>query len=126
MPGERRSYVLVDADLETETLIRSARSNRFPISDPREDDFVPGERRPGLRESISALRAGARILVDRPHLAALAVVRRNPRSRLLTRPGPGTSSLQVWTLREIDRRFRLRTVARDPSGRLVVVELAPR
>lgn len=125
MPGEERSAVLVKPDLTVEALMRTGRSNRLALGNPREDDFTLDQRAPGVERAVAALRPGDRLLVDDGVLAALSQVRRDPSSPLLRRAGPLTSALQVRAIVDIDRRFRLRPVRRDPSG-LTVMRLAPR
>jgi hypothetical protein len=126
LPGERRSVVLIQPNMITEVLMRSGRSNRLPLADPIEDGFVEAERRPGLREAAAGLEAGDRVLLDDAALLGLAVVRRDPESELLDQvvPGAPTAPLELYALREIDRRFQLRPVARRDG--FVVVELEPR
>ena len=125
MPGERRSVVLVEPDLTVEILIRRNRANALPISNPREDDFTFEERLPGILEAVPTLRPGRRMLVDASALAALATVRRDPGSSLLTRGGATTSALALQALNAIDRRFSLRLVERGGGG-LAVLELGRR
>jgi len=63
--------------------------------------------------------------VDASALAALATVRRDPGSSLLTRGGATTSALALQALNAIDRRFSLRLVERGGGG-LAVLELGRR
>ena len=125
MPGERKSVVLVEPDLTVEILLRRGRANALPLSDPREDDFTPDQRLPGLLDAVADLRPGRRLLVDGPALAALTAVRRDPRSLLLRLPGARTAGLEVQALTALDRRFRFRVVERGAGG-LVVLELERR
>jgi hypothetical protein len=133
MPGERRTLVLIQPSMITEVLMSSGRSNRLPLADPFEDGFVESERRPGLRRAVAELEEGERLLLDDAALAGLAAVKRDPGSRLLDdpsrplegiQPGAPTAQLQLYTLLGIDRRFRMRTVARRDG--FVVVELRAR
>lgn len=125
MPGQRRPVVLVEPDLTTEILMRSRRSNRLPLADPREDDFTPVQRLPGLRKAVADLRPGDRILTAQPVLAGLVAVKADPASPLLRRPSSATSTLQLSTLLMLERRFRLKPIYRGRDG-YVVAELAPR
>jgi hypothetical protein len=132
MPGERRSAVLVKPDLGTEVLLRSGRANRLPLADPWEDSFVVGQRMPALREAIARLTAGDRMLLDRGILAWRARLRAHPQENPIGRIEAAraalrtsTAPLQAWAIGQIDRRFPMRVVRRDPTG-LVVVELARR
>ena len=139
MPGPR-PIVLTDPDLTTEILIRSGRTNRLPLGDAWEDSFVPGQRLPGLRATIDGLRPGDRILTEPEALAALARLRRHPgidplrASNTVLYPGVPVgilpargelARLQLWALRRIGERFRLRRIS-PPNGELTVVELEPR
>jgi hypothetical protein len=122
MPGERRSLVLVQPDLSIEILMRSHRGNELPIGDAWEDSFVPGQRRPVLRRAVTALRSGARMLVDTRLLAA---ARSGAGVNQIAAPGSDAARLQLYTLEEIGTRFGLRALHRDAAG-FVVVELTPR
>ena len=64
------------------------------------------------------------MLLDRPARQVLAALRADPSRDVLAAPG-SLAPLQKWALERIDRRFRLRTVARGP-GDFTVVELAQR
>jgi hypothetical protein len=127
MPGERHTLVLIKPSRTTETLMRSGRANRLPLAQPVGDGFVREERMPLLRDAVAELKAGDRVLLEKAQLDALAKVRANPTSKLLERLGPGaaTAPLQVFTLQQIDRRFRLRRLYSDRDG-FTVAELAPR
>jgi hypothetical protein len=132
MPGERRSVVLVKPDLGTEVLLRSSRANRLPIADPWEDSFVVAQRLPALRKAIASLRPGDRLLLDRGILAWRARLHAHPRANPIERIEAAraalrtsTAPLQAWAIGEIDRRFLMRAVRRDPTG-LVVVALTAR
>jgi len=125
MPG-RHIPVLVDPDLGIEILIRSGRANELPFGDPWEDSFVPDERIPELRAAVADLRPGDQLLTDEVALKLLPTLRTPQSSGLF----PGASAgrlapLQIWALRWIDRRFKLRPVHRGDGG-LVVVRLLPR
>ena len=126
LPGERRSLVLIRPDIITEVLMRSERSNRLPLADPIEDGFTLEERQPGLRAAAAELEEGDRMLLDDAALLGLAAVKANPGSDLLEQPVPGaaTAPLELYALREIDRRFVMRPVARADG--YVVVELEAR
>ncbi len=125
MPGERHSVVLVEPNLSVEVLTRRKRANALPLSNPREDDFTFDQRLPGLLDAVRELRPGRRLLIDAGALSALAELRRNPRSRVRNQGTATVSILQARALEAIDRRFRLRPVARG-SGGLAVAELLDR
>jgi hypothetical protein len=128
MPGERRSLVLVKPDLDTEILMHSARSNALPLPDAIEDSFVGAHKFPLLRRAVVGLQPGRRMLLDRAQLAGLAALKRDPVSApsLTQVPSLGTPTtpLQVRTLAEIDKRFRLSPL--HAEGSFVVVELEAR
>ncbi len=126
-PGEERSLVLVGPDLRTEVLMRAGRASRLPMGAPIGDEYARYDRPRRIREAVAKLEAGDRVLVDAPALLALAQVRNSPRSLLLTNltPASKTSPLQVFALKEIDKRFRLRPIHRS-GKRLIMVELEPR
>lgn len=125
MPGERRSLVITEPNLSVEILIRRQRANVLPISNPREDDFTPNERLPGVLDAVRRLKPGRRILLDTGALATLQAIRRDPRAVVL-RQGDGRVALvQARALQAINRRFRLRLVRRGGAG-LAVFELMRR
>lgn len=138
MPGQRDSLVLVTPDLATEILIRAERGNELPIAAPWGDSFIAPERLPSLSAAVTSLRAGDRMLIDRPALKRFKRLREQPSI------GPPTSDsaardfaqvpvlaplplapLQTWALKLIGDRFNLRTVDRGASG-LMIVGLVPR
>ena len=142
MPGQRRVPVLIKPGLQTEVLMRSERVNAIPIGEPWEDGFVAGTRLPGIREAVEGMRPGQRILLDQGTLQALGAVRSNPgldpfdfkspaaspapgSPTGTSSPGSPTAPIQVYALKEIDRRFAVRVVDRGPGG-FVVAELQPR
>jgi hypothetical protein len=127
MPNERRIPVLVRPSLATETLVSSGRANGLQIANPVADSWVKDAREPFVRDAVSELKQGDRLLLDKGLLAALAEVRTDPTSKLLKQVpvGAATAPLQVFALRRIDERFRLRTIRTDSEG-FVVVELVPR
>ncbi len=127
MPGQRRVLVLAEPSLSTEILVRSGRANRFFLGDPLDYDFVAESRGPGLRETVSELRSGERLLVDSDALAVLGSSdRRRSNDEAPKRPivGSSLSRLQVFTLGLIDERFRLRPVG--GADAMVVFELERR
>ena len=126
MPGEDESVVLVQPNMITEVLMRSERSNRLPLSNPVKDGFAEDATRPGLLEAAAQLEPGTRMLLDESALRGLRTIRGNPRHELLNviAPGAPTTPLELQALREIDRRFVLRPVARADG--FVVVELERR
>lgn len=127
LPGERRSVVLAQPNLATETLIRSERANRLPLADPWEDSFVADERVPALRDAVAELQPGDRVLLDDGMLAALDALREQPGADPLRPSVPGSPSapVQLFALSELAERFRLRTIHRSSEG-FVVVELERR
>jgi hypothetical protein len=127
LPGESRTLVLVRPSLATETLIRSGRANRLWLASPVGDSWVMDARKPFVADAVADLKRGDRLLLDKGLLAALAEVRADPRSTLLKQVpvGAATAPLQVFALRRIDERFRLRRIRADREG-FVVVELVPR
>ncbi|MFN8161879.1 MAG: hypothetical protein U0R52_12640 [Solirubrobacterales bacterium] len=140
MPGEDRSLVLVTPYLDTEVLVRSGRGNVLPLAASWGDSFVPSVRLPDLRRAVAGLHAGRRMLTDREALRALALLRRHPGIDPLTyssaaasadpstsavNPATSMAPLQLWALKAIGERFRLRPIARDELG-FEVVELVGR
>jgi len=122
LPGERRSVVLAQPNLATETLMRSGRANELPLADAWEDSFVAQDRAPAVRNAVDSLQPGRRVLFDRGMLLALAAVRANPNIDL-SRPtvqGSPVAPLQLVALEELDRRFRLRAIRRGGDGWTVV------
>ena len=126
-PGSGRALILTLPDLAVEILVRSERGSVLALGDPLEDSFVAAERLPGLRESVAELRAGDRLLIDRPSLRAFAALKARPSLDPLA--GIGRSGepapLQKWALRAIGERFRLQTLERTAEG-LAIVRLVPR
>jgi hypothetical protein len=142
MPGERRVPVLIRPGLLTEVLMRSGRANLIPIAEPWEDGFVAHTRVDSIDAAIADMRPGQRVLLDAGMLRALDAIRRDPGLdpfRLTvaaaspapgspsgkSEPGSPTAPIQVYALKELNRRFALRIVARGPGG-FVVAELAGR
>ena len=128
MPGERRSLVLLKPGLDIETLMHSGRSNDLPLPNAIQYSFVGSSKFPMLRDAASDLVPGRRLLVDQGQLDGLARFREDPSSLgPLTQVPPGgtlTTPLQVRTLAEIEKRFRLRPLY-DRNG-FAVVELQAR
>lgn len=131
MPDEERSLVLTSADLGVEALVRSGRANLLPLADPWEDSLVPYQHLDALRETVTELEPGRRMLIDEQAGNVFAALRAEPSRDPIVNPlgtttivPIGLSSLQQWALREIGERFRLRTVT--DGGDLRVVELVPR
>jgi hypothetical protein len=127
LPGERRSVVLAQPNVATETLIRSERANRLPLADPWEDSFVADERTAALRDAVAQLQPGDRALLDLGMLAELEALRERAGGDPLRPSAPGSPSapVQRFALNEMDKRFTLRTVHRSGEG-FVVVELERR
>jgi hypothetical protein len=65
------------------------------------------------------------MLLDAPARQVLAALRAQPSRDVLARPEGALAPLQQWALQRIDRRFRLRPVARTARG-FTVVALRPR
>jgi len=127
LPGERRSVVLAQPNLATETLMRSGRANELPLADAWEDSFVAQDRAPAVRDAVDSLQPGRRVLFDKGMLLELAAVRANPTIDL-SRPtvqGSPVAPLQLVALDELNRRFRLRTIRRGGDG-WTVMELGRR
>ena len=125
MPGERESLLMVSPEVGIEILIRSGRADRLFLGDPWEASFVAAEELPGLRAAVDSLRQGQRMLLDERARQVLATLRAQPSRDTLAHPLPLLAPLQQWALQRIDRRFRLRPVARAPHG-FTVVALSPR
>ena len=125
MPGERDSLVMVSPDLGLEILLRSGRADKLFLGDAWEASFVAPEELPGVRAAVDALRPPERMLLDRPARQVLATLRAQPSRDTLAHPLPTLAPLQQWALQRIDRRFRLRLVARA-ARELTVVELSRR
>ncbi len=121
LPGEQRSLVMTAPDVGLEILVRSGRVNRLFLGDPQETSFVAGERLPDLRRQLASLRPGERMLLDASGLAALRALAAFPTADPLKLPLAGIAPLQVWALRQISRRFRLRTVARAQGFTVVAL-----
>ena len=107
---------MVQPDLGIEILLRSGRADRLLLGDPWEASFAGAEELPQLRAAVDALRPGDRMLLDRPARQVLAALRADPSRDVLAAPGSVLAPLQEWALQRIDRRFRLRPVARGPRG----------
>jgi hypothetical protein len=121
MPDEHESVVLTSADTSVETLMRTHRASEIPLSDPWEDSLVPRLHEAEVTSAVAELQPGRRILIDSAARDALRTGQESSASLVPT----GITSLQLLALREIDRRFALKTIARSPSG-IEVVELRPR
>ena len=65
------------------------------------------------------------MLLDKSSARVLAELRAHPSRDVIAHPDPALAPLQQWALQRIDRRFRLRPVARS-SGGFTVVTLVPR
>lgn len=131
MPNERRSLVLTSADLGIEVLVRAGRANVLFLADPWEDSLVPEQHVGSVTDSIAALEAGQRMLVDEGGLEVFAELRRDSGRDPIEDPVGsvgivpiGLANLQQLALQEIGRRFSLRPIA-EKAG-LSVVELVPR
>jgi hypothetical protein len=122
----RRVIILLPTvpDLGTEILIRSHRSNRLPIGDPKADGLVPSVWLPRVRAALRSIRPGQRILIDDEALNAIRELR-NPAVDPLKAPVDGGGVEAEWILRYLDQRFEIRPITRAPDG-LIVAELARR
>ncbi len=126
VPGRKALIVLPLApDLGVEILMRGGRTNSMFIGDPVDDSLVPSLWMEKLTAQVRQLRPGQRLLIDRDALTVLARLRANPSIQPQKHPIDGGNQELEWLLREIDRRFRLQPIYRDPDG-LIVAELAPR
>jgi hypothetical protein len=126
MPGKRVLIVLPTVpDLGTEILMRSRKANAMFLGDPKADTLVPAVWLPRVRRSLAQLRPGTRLLTNGRALDVLATLRANPSiDPLKHNVASGVGELE-WILLQIDRRFALRPVYRDPDG-LIVAELSVR
>ena len=124
----RKAIVLLpeSPDLGTEILMRSERSNLFFIGDPKADGFIDASAWTGrIGHELAALHAGQRLLTDAAGLAVVRRLRGRPDDYAIT-PGLGLLNPQLdWILHQLDKRFLLVAIDRDPSG-LIVVSLAAR
>ena len=111
--------------LSVEILMRGNRTNAMFIADPVDDSLVPSLWMAKLTAQVRHLQAGQRLLIDRGALTVLDGLRAHPNVDPARHPIDGGNQELEWLLREIDRRFRLRPVYRDPDG-LIVAELSPR
>ena len=93
--------------------------------DPVDDSLVPSLWMAKLTAQVRHLQAGQRLLIDRGALTVLDGLRAHPNVDPARHPIDGGNQELEWLLREIDRRFGLRPVYRDPDG-LIVAELSPR
>jgi hypothetical protein len=129
MPGQDHVPIIVPPDLETEILLRSGRANALALGFAREDSFAPSRRLPGLRQSVSELEPGERLLLDDSSLRVFDAYRAHPSSDPYANPAApklyGTlSPLQESALQQIGERFDLRIIRRDKG--FVVAALRPR
>jgi hypothetical protein len=128
MPGQQRVVMVVKPDLATEILVRSGRSNELPFSNPLEDSFVGSRELPALQQAVDDLQPGERMLTQRGALKVLAALRAQPSRDVLTDPihvAEGFTPQQEWVLQRMAERFRLRVIAHDPQG-FLVVSFSPR
>jgi hypothetical protein len=125
MPAKRALILLPTlSDLGLEVLMRSGRANALPIGDPKADSLVESVWLPRMRVAVARLRVGERMLIDRTALQVVAAMRNPAIDPLQARIDHGQTEVE-WILHQIDGRFRIRLIARDPSG-LVVAQLASR
>jgi hypothetical protein len=117
-------------DLATEILMRSGRSNKLPIGDPKADSYVPSLRIPDLRRAVAKLRPGQLVLMNRSAQQVVAALRSNPSLDPLdplsrNKAIYGRWGIENWVLQHIDQRFELQPIYQDGQG-FVVAELVPR
>lgn len=132
MPGEAKPLVLTSADLGVEILVRAQRANELPLSDPWEDTLVAQQHLASLGVTIVGLEPGRRMLIDGPAGRIFGELRAQPARAPLTDPITSLNGepievapLQEWVLKEIGKRYELRTIATGEQG-LRVVELVER
>jgi len=104
-PGRRPALVLVDSDLQVETLMRTDRINALPISVPLSDTLVFDDSWPRVARAVDRLPPGTVLITQ-------------------TR-ATGFLPLQLRALGRIRSRFDLRVLERGPSG-LAAFRLVPR
>jgi hypothetical protein len=121
MPDEHESVVLAAPDLTVEALLRTDRINAIPLSDPWEDSLVADLHTSAVENAVAELEPGRRMLIDRNSSTFLGELGQNPNSFVSS----GLAPLEITALREIAERFRLKRIARVPSG-VEVVELRGR
>jgi hypothetical protein len=126
VPGKRALILLPTVpDLGVEILMRSGRVNSMFIADPVDDSLVPSLWMQKLSADVARLRAGERLLIDRSALRIVADLRAHPSIDPAAHPIGGGDQEEDWLLREIDRRFQIWPIYRDPDG-LIVAELVSR
>jgi hypothetical protein len=125
-PGRRVVILLpIKVDLSIEILMRSGKANRLFLADANQDTFVPSVWKGKVSRGIAQLRRGQRLLIDRTALTIAATLHAHPRIDPLQHPiGAGNPEIE-WILGRIDRRFRLRPIARGSAG-FVVAKLVRR
>ena len=125
-PGTHAIVVLPTApDLGVEILMRARRANALFIADPVDDSLVPALWMSRLKTQVAKLRPGQRLLIDTGAEMVLAGLRTTPSIDPVVHPIAGGNQQLEWLLRELDRRFRIVPIYRDPDG-LIVAELASR
>jgi hypothetical protein len=126
VPGRRVVILLpTGVDLAIEILLRSGKANRLFLADANQDTFVPSVWMSKVSRGVAGLRAGDRVLTDRPALSLVATLHAHPAIDPLQHPvGVGNPELE-WILGQIGRRFRLRPIHRGQAG-FVVAELVRR
>jgi hypothetical protein len=132
-PAEKKVVILLPdgPDLATEILMRSGRSNKLPIGDPKADSYVPSLRIPDLRRAVAKLQPGQIVLMNQTAQQVVATLRANPSVDPLNPLSPnrtifGRWGIENWVLQRIDQRFELRSVYTDPATGFVVAQLVPR
>ncbi len=126
VPGHRALIVLpVDPDLGIEILMRGGRTNSMFIGDPVDDSLVPSLWMRKLSAEVAGLRAGQRLLINDGTLFVLAALRAHPNVDPSRQPIAGGNLQLEWLLKQIDRRFAIKPLARARDG-LIVAELVSR
>jgi hypothetical protein len=126
VPGHRAVIVLpLDPDLGVEILMRARRANALFVADPVDDSLVPSLWMSRLDDEIARLRTGQRLLIDRGTLFILAGLQAHPAVDPITHPVGAGDLEDEWILREIDRRFVIRPIARARDG-MILAELQRR
>lgn len=118
--------VITMPGLGSEVLVRSKRIQLLPIADPVEQSFIAPHGFGTIQRSLAKLRPGQRILMDGTTWSMLQTIRAHPGlDPLKAFYGSFGTTLQGWLLQQLDKRFTIKPIYRDPVG-FIVAELAPR
>jgi hypothetical protein len=105
--------------------MRGGRTSSMFIGDPVDDGLVPSLWTRKLSAEVASLRPGQRLLIDDGTLGVLAGLHAHPNVDPSTQPiDLGNPELE-WLLKQIDRRFAIRPLARARDG-LILAELVAR